>query len=415
MIILPVEILQWMAPVLPLFPPLEQQLKRATDPKKYLEECKAEAEKNFDSQNYDQAEVVLQRILDTCSDLLSTQDSCHILKQMIEAKMRQGKALEAISSCLLAMKQFPEVDDFYRKFVECYLYADKHGQLFYQNLSLLQQYFGEQTCYVKFNRTDEDIFQILFDFFDFTTKRSTIIQTLFKDVITNNTMRDQVAKYLKRSLWSKSMWLNTMCSGLTQEVDKIDTILKDDDIPEDTLQDVTAKVRWVTQQLTGGGSEIPIGLCQYVQGYSEIAKNYEEHCKDEFFHHDFNTISAATRKLVSRILSEGENQGICQRVQHVKQLRQQTPIEEEEEVSYEEWGRRGALMNYVMKTFVPDENREESMRYLESQGISIEDLFASDIMNHADDPKSIKLFFEEQMVQSTHDLKAYITDEGHKR
>lgn len=408
------QILQSLSPVIADW--IYGQLDQGSD----LEQCKANAESLFNTEKYVKAEELFKQIITNYSDTFTDEDCCRFWIRLIDSQLRQKKIIEAISSCLMAIKKLPEMDDLYRKFVDIYL---PHGDLFFKNLTQLQQYFGEQTCYVKFNRTDEDILKIVFDFFDYTTKRSVIIHNLFKDIVTKSGMRDELVDFLSYFLDSKVEVLTSHIEGLSKEVDKLNEILNSPVGSLQEIEDLATRVSTIKLQLLGGaGSEIPSGFCAYVQMYADIAKKYEKHYDDSQFSPSdkrFSAISASARELISLVLSEGQQAGICQKLQHARAMLQETSSEEE--VSALEWVRRGNLMNYLFARFQLPEN--DATGALTIAEIDIDDLFSCDIMDHvegervqkADEQTGLRSFFEEKKLDTLKELKAYIDDAKLKR
>lgn len=387
-----------------------------------VEQCNAKAESLFTSEMYVQAEECFKKIIQDHGEVFTNEKCCHFWIRLIDCQLRQKKIIEAISSCLRGIKKLPEMDDLYRKFVDIYL---PHGDLFFQNLTQLQQYFGEQTCYVKFNRTDEDILKIVFDFFDYTTKRSVIIHDLFKDIVTKSGMRDELVDFLSYFLDSKVEVLASRIEGLSKEVDELNEILNSPVGSLQKVEDLALRVAAIKLQLLGGaGSEIPSGFCAYAKMYGDIAKKYEKHYNDSKFlpsHERFSAISESARKLISLLLAEGQKPGICQKLQHERAMIKETSSEEEEEVPALEWIRRGNLMNYLFARFqLPEDDATAALTRAE---IDIDDLFSCDIMDHVagehlkktDEQPGLRSFFEKNKLDTLKELKAYIDDAKLKR
>ena len=352
-----------------------------------------------------------------------------VLMKGIDSQLRLGNYLDAIHDALVAIQNYPEVDDFRKKLIDAYLAysAYDEGQLFRKNFPMLCDYFSKQRCYSVVRRSFGDALQIVLDLFDYSAKKSNFALPLFLGYISASDASDEFLEICYDNVLSKLEAIEKKKDEILAEADTLREKIKAHTFEdEDETLAIANKLVTLPDEITGGKrAEIRLGLIEYNKFYNSVIVRLKEKQGDEWkekleqLEEKSSGLQKELIKLLGLFLNGDEGLGLralfSKRLNIAESAKNLPPAADE--VSAVDWIKRGNLMNFITNTFVPIEEREQVLKYLETQGIDIELIFRSDLMRASIGTKVVPLvadmgalsaFVKDNAIRSIADLKAYI-------
>ena len=343
----------------------------------------------------------------------------------IESKIKLGRYLDAISDAHLAIESYPEVDEFRRNLIDAYLaYSTRdNGELFRKHFPQLSSYFSKQSCYSVVRRSFGDSLQVMFDLFDYSAKRSSFAFNLYQDCICSAENSTEFLEICYDNLLSRLELLEKRKECIQREKAELGEKIKSHSFEdEDETEVIRGKLVAFPEEFLGGRrSQVRIGLIRYINFYSAVILRLKEKVKQTDWKQKIEQLDAR-----SKMLKNGLVGLVCEFLNELRGLfatreliakRAKNIQEPDDEVSAVDWIKRGNLMNFIKDIFVPKEEQEEMVKYLEMQGVELERLFRSDLMSAVCGTKVLKVaemkalqdFVKANTIKTIDDLKRYST------
>lgn len=369
--------------------------------------------------------------VDCLTDLGRTKEAFELLRGLpqnntvlvkgIESQLGMGKYLDAIYEALVAIEKNPKEDLFRDKLIDVYLsYSQRDdGELFRRNFPTLCKSFSQKSCYSALRKGAGDALQIIFDLLDYSARRSILTLTLFEDHISMTEVSEEFLEICFDNILCKIEFLEKKRDQISVDARKLrERLLADTFEDEDEVRELRSELFLMPQELSGGRkAEIRLGLISYNNFYkSLLLKLKEKVINMSEWRKKFEELEARVVRLQGEFslchklfLREGEaEEGLRELFQRrYTTMRKGKP--EVEEVSSVDWMKRGVLMDCISELFVPVTEREQVVQYLEIQGIDLEVLFRSGIMQMVPKVKSemrvLFSFMKEKSIYSLADLK----------
>lgn len=343
----------------------------------------------------------------------------------IESKIKLGRYLDAISDAHLAIENYPEVDEFKRNLIDAYLaYSIRdNGELFRKHFPQLSSYFSKQSCYSVVRRSSGDSLQVMFDLFDYSAKRSSFAFTLYQECICSAENSLEFLEICYDNLLSRLEFLEMKKESVQREkvelYEKIKTHSFED---EDETAALRTRLVALPEEFVGGRlAPVKIGLIQYINFYNAVILRLKDKVKQADWKQKIEQLDAR-----AKLLKNGLVGLVCEFLNELRGLfttreqiakRAKNIQEPDDEISAVDLIKRGNLMNFIKDAFVPKEEQEEMVKYLEMQGIDLDSLFHSELMSAACGTKVLKVaemkalqdFVKAKTIKTIDDLKRYNT------
>jgi tetratricopeptide (TPR) repeat protein len=356
-----------------------------------------------------------------------------VTEKEIVSKIELGRYLEAIERVLVAIEKHPQEDAFKLRLIDAYL---GYGvELFRTNFSLVCEYFSAQSCYSIMSRTFGDAVQIVLDFFDYIAKKSEDMLVLFKEHVLHIKPTEQFVDIILSHLERKFESIERKKELLTEKIARLFHAIEASEFSDnDEIDLLRAKLLKYSEELVGGSrAEFPIGLINYCKFYSECIEelqNISSFQKMPLFKELLtkrDKLLSDLAVLVRILFKEGETElGLRQLFQKRLMIKaRDDKAVQEEEVSSLDLSKRGHLMKVVEEALVPSDFKDELLKYLDEQGIDIELLFQTKLMDYM--PKDailadrgntmaeLKAMLIEEKIMSIANLKSYIQNPTNRR
>ncbi len=388
-----------------------------------------------------EASAMLQRLPQN-EDQQNSDFKKQIAKDDIDTKIKGREFMAAIHNALQGIQAHPKDDEFKYKLVDAYLAfsedtgADNtgvnnggfHGKLFRKNFSLVANYFSQLSHYSQCSYTYADTLHIVLDLFDYAARQFCSIRDLMQSYITLSPIDERFIDIFTahteqklQEIEKKKTDLEKSCVELRGKLSSHEP-LDDDEV--DLLRVHLGKCR---DMLFGSRQEqVRVGLVSYAKFYHLALHKVRSRAPAHLRHKirralaTANTLCHSIHRLCNDCIRSGERElsltELFQRRLHRARPQQMHEASESlEGLEATVWIRRGNLMNFIRDYIVPYEKREGMLAFLEANGVDIEVLFATKILNMVPghgvvpphDLTELRAFCEQSALLNVAALSAY--------
>ena len=361
----------------------------------------------------------------------------------IRERLQSGKFVEGCEAAIRGIHQFPEEDRFVRCLVDAYIARDSQGegQLFRNSFPLLCRYFAQQSCYPRIGLTRADALQIMMDLFDYGMRASLCLLTLFTEFFSRMPMGQEMIAVSTSFFEQKAALVEQCLHAIKDEESVLERAFAAPQIREEHFfSDLQRRLLQLSCELVGGQeASVPIGMKKYVEALCSLLSCFVARLEPNEgvqallievrrrLEASLSQVNAAVR----RVFHDGAQPGLRavaerHRSRIATQLQEAKPSVEgeakplvkekdakpsvEEEPSVAEWTRRQNLINAITHLFVPRHEQDRVIGYLETHGVSLDRLFATDLVESMPEVRGAASAegLSQRGIVTISDLRAYI-------
>ncbi len=337
---------------------------------------------------------------------------CAVLQKSVDVQLGMGNFFESATLALSGICQFPKVDQFKEKFVDAYiLEMERTDQgVFKDNYFLIYHYFAMKSSYLQVARTPLDSVAIALDLFDYTARRSFRAFPLFKKFVHKCLEREESSQVFSEHIQLLCDRFFERYQHYSFKIDEVLSQLKSKDFT--SISDVryfAKAIRHFTDNLLGGKLALtPKGDIPLLGFYLKLLyKQKRKTSYRETFEPLYIRLKALKEnfhKVLERV--NGQDCLVClferKKILFETKYPQENPSEE---INLAMWNKRLNLFRYIETYFVPNENKDDTTTFLQNNGIDLEVLFSSRVMDFCENEHAIQEFFASKKISTIDDVK----------